>query len=63
MLACEGGVGDGHEGFVQLGLLGEVAIAEDLRGGGLCEGEGGERKQAGYGTETDQVAGPQLVVS
>ena len=32
MLAGELGIGDGHEGGVPLGLLGEVAVAEDLRG-------------------------------
>ncbi len=61
VLAGEGGVGDGEEGVVPFGLLGEVAVAEDLRGGGLGESEGGERKQAGYGTETGQVAGPRRV--
>ena len=33
VLAGELGVGDGQEGGVPLGLLGEVAVAEDLRGG------------------------------
>ena len=46
MLACQFGVGDGHEGRVPLRLLREVAIAEDLRGGGLCGGEEGKRKKA-----------------
>ena len=46
MFACQFGVGDGHEGRIPLGLLGEVAIAEDLCSGGLCGGEEGKRKKA-----------------
>ena len=41
MLAGECGVGNGHEGLVPFGLLGEVAIAEDLRSGGLGRGDEG----------------------
>jgi hypothetical protein len=54
MLACELGVGDGHEGGVPFCLLGEVAVAEDLRslGGG---GEGGEGKKAGKSAEVGQL--------
>ncbi len=54
MFAGELCVRDGHEGFVPLRLLGEVAVAEDLRSGGLREGDGGEGKQAGYGAEMGQ---------
>jgi len=32
MLTGELGIGDGHECGVPFGLLGEVAVAEDLRG-------------------------------
>ena len=35
MLAGEGCVGDGEEGGIPPGLLGEVAVAEDLGCGGL----------------------------
>ena len=57
MLAGEPGVGDRHEGGVPLGLLGEVAVAEDLRG--LRRGgEGGEGEQAGKSAEMGQL-GPQ----
>ena len=57
VLAGELGVGNGEEDRVPLGLLGEVAIAEDLLGGRASaqsgaahsgqqkEGRGGERKQ------------------
>jgi hypothetical protein len=37
-------------------LLGEVTVAEDLRGGALGGGEdGGEREQEGDGLETGQI--------
>ena len=54
VLAGEFGVGDGHEGLVPLGLLGEVAVAEDLGGGGLSGGDEGQEKEGGKGMETSQ---------
>ena len=52
VLAGEVGVGDGEEGFVPFGLLGEVAVAEDLRSGGLCRGNecDGEKAEDGLGS-------------
>ncbi len=53
VLAGEVWVGDGEEGGVPFGLLGEVAVAEDLRGGRLRGGDEGEGKKADGGAGCD----------
>lgn len=68
VLAGEGGAGNRKEGGVPFGLLGEVAVAEDLigwsglggrRSGLRNKGKGSEERQAGQSFESGQVWGPQ----
>src|SRR6516225_6108083 len=53
MLASQLCVGNGEEGCIPLGLLSEVAVAEDLRGLGR-DTESSEEQWAGQGTDSAQ---------